>query len=331
MRKNLLPNNGLPMFAHPETDLFAHENPMMDSWYVNAGLEIDGEILGIQWHQQSQQTPMGEFCMAEFAISNGKTHEYFPYGSMVPVSEVAGADKDKLNVFSPLGVLSGDSNEMELHIASEDVKLDITLKNNGQILYNGTMGMIMFLGTDSYQFSYPNLDMNGTLVIGDKEYKIENQKAWFDRQWSFTPIPGESVIPIPGNKVLSWMWIGMNLTEDGTESVSLWDAYGKNGKNAFATICYEDGKNVNYLMDVEYDDIWKSEKSGKYYPRTLRVNIPEAELSFTTESLIEDPESVHEMISGCQDLVRIRGTYRRKQIERVIGLEIVGDLCGEDE
>lgn len=329
MKKNLLPNNGVPMFAFPAQDLPGKGVIMMDSFYFNATFKAAGKQMGVQWHQQTNVTPMGPCVMAEFAISDATEHTYSPHAVVVPYGEAAGAAEDKFYVFSPLGVVEGDETQMTAKLSEGDCAMDLTFKINPQVIYNGSMGMIRFLGTDSYEFGYPNMDINGVVTYKGKEYKIENEKAWFDRQWSFEPNGIESIVPMPGMALLSWMWIGMNLTEDGSESVSLWDAYGAKGKNCFATIVTADGTNRNYLMDVEYDNLWVSEKTGNTYPKTTKISIPDADLFFTCTSLIDDPESASDFVSGCQDVVKVIGTYKGQPIERIVGQEIVSNLCGE--
>lgn len=331
MRKNFLPNNGLPLFVDIENDLTAKEETLFDSWYVNSAIQCDGECFGIQWHHQSQQCgPAGTMVMAEFAIMNGTTHEYIPNAVTLPISENNGADRDKLNVYSPLGTLTGDRNKMYLKLNADNCALDVELVVNPEILINGTTGLLHFIGSDSYEFSYPNMDMNGTLTINGKTYEIKNQKAWFDRQWAFNSIDTESVLPIPGRKQLSWFWLGLNLNSEGTESISLWDAYGAKGRNAFATISTKDGRQKNVLADITYDDIWQSKTSGRHYPKKIFISIPEEDIKLELQSIIDNPESASDEISGCQDLCEVSGSYKGKDIKKLTVLEIVGDLCGED-
>ena len=331
MRKDLMPNNGVPMFVDPAVDLYGKGAIMMDSFYFNAGFVIDGKPMGLQWHHQTNATPMGPVIMSEFAISDGEERAYSAHGDVVPMGPEAGAAEDRFYVYSKFGVVEGDSKQFTAKLQDGDCGMNLTFTVGPQTLYNGTMGMIRFIGTDSYEFGYPNMDMNGTLTFKGKEYKIENQKAWFDRQWSFEPNGIEAVIPIPGQTLLSWMWMGMILSDDGSESISLWDANGAKGKNRFATIVYPDGTNRNYLMDIEYSDLWVSEKTGNTYPRTTKISVPDADLSFTCTSLIDDPESASAMVSGCQDLVKAVGTYKGQAFERIVGMEIVSDICGDSE
>lgn len=331
MRKNLLPNNGVPLFIDDAEDLTAKKDVLFDSWYVKAEVETDGGHIGIQWHHQTQNVAPGQdIVVAEFAIMNGTTHEYLPFGAGGPVSEENGASAEELKVVSSLGIFTGNKNKMELHLASDTASLDVEMVSCGELLTNGTTGLLHFIGSDSYEYSYPNMDMNGTLKIREKTYEIKNAKAWFDRQWATMRIDTESILEIPGKKHLSWLWLGMPLTEDGSENISLWDAYGAKGRNAFATIQWKDGTQDNVLCDIAYDGIWKSEKSGSHYPKTVSISIPKAKINLKLESVIDNPESASDLTSGCQDLCHVTGNYGSQKIDRYNVLEIVGDLCGED-
>ena len=333
MKRTDMPNAGLPMFVFPEKDLNAKPGNFLDSWYVNAAVQLEDRVVGIQYHQQNQTTPFGELCNSEFALMDGSDRSYHPYAVMVPVDEANGASADELNVYSSWGALTGDKNVMTLKLASDECKLDVTLENKGDLLINGTMGMLRFIGCDSYQFAYPNLVMNGTLTIGDKEYKLVNEHAWFDRQWGIpgTEIPGESVLRLPDMLQVSWVWFGLPLTADKTEFMSFWDAVDGRGRHTFATILTKEGKQVNVLCDTTYSNLWTGSlcEPGNSYPRTTHVVVKEMDLDITLESGIDNPESGNPMICGCQDLVHVTGSYKGQAIDTYTILEIVNNVCGD--
>lgn len=329
MRKNLLPNNGVPLFIDPEKDLIAKTvttGGLFDSWYMNACVVLDGKPIGLQWHHQVQEAPQGIVTLSEFAVSDGELHKYFPHGLAAPFSETCGAAGDRMAVYSPLCSLSGDRNKMHLTITAEDCSMDVTLEG-GDLLCNGTMGLVRFIGADSYQYSFPNMKMNGTLTLNGKEYQLTDQTAWFDRQWSIVSLPGEHIMDIPGCVRLSWLWFGLGLPTG--EYISLWDAYGCKGKNAFATILRKDGTNENVLVDVIYENIWTSKHTGCHYPREVIVKVPTEDLELKLVSLIDNPEADTVVVNSCQDLCKVTGTCKGQPINDLVVLEIVGDICGE--
>lgn len=333
MRRDQMPNAGLPMFVFPEKDLVGFDRPdvLVDSWYVNAVVMLDGRPVGIQYHQQNQGTPFGMMCNSEFAIMDGGDHSYNPYAIMCPVDEQNGASFDKLNVYSSWGALTGDDKVMYLKLKSDECALDVTLENKGELLVNGTMGLLHFIGTDSYEYGYPNLIMNGTLTIRGKEHKLVNEHAWFDRQWGFQSIPGEMVLRLPDVLQVSWVWFGLPLTPGYDEFISFWDAVDARGRHNFATILTKNGKQVNVLCETEYPETWTGTfcEPGNTYPKKAHVACKEIDLDITLDSMIDNPESGNEMICGCQDLVHVTGTYKGNAVDTYTILEIVNNVCGE--
>ncbi|MDS0526695.1 carotenoid 1,2-hydratase [Clostridium sp. SHJSY1] len=334
MRKNLLPNQGVPLSVDYKKDLPGKLGACFDSWYVICDFEYEGEKLGFEWHHQTINLgEMGVVNTAEFLLMNGTKNICFHNALTEPVSKKNGVDVEKMCVYSSWGEFSGNHNKMKLKLEVEDAQLDVVLTPKKEVLYNGTTGLLHFIGADSHQFSFPNMDIEGTLVTRGKEYKIKNTTAWFDRQWGYTSSDKESVVPMKSGVVqLAWLWLGMTLNEDNSEAISLWDAYGVNGKNAFATILKKDGTQRNVLVDITYDEIWTSKKSGRNYPRIVNVSIPSEELNLKLESMIDDSEFVRNGVElyGCQTLCNVTGSYKGKPIERNVVLEMIGDICGEE-
>lgn len=331
MRKNLVPNQGVPLYVNSEKDLPAQKGAGIDSWYVISNFECDGEQLGFMWHQQMIDAgPAGQFLTAEFLLMDGNQNIWSNNSIAVPVSAQAGADQDKLNVYSPLGTLTGNRERMELKLHVDEGSLDAVLLPRKATLYNGTTGLLKFMGgINSYQFSFPNMDITGTFTLRGKTYSIEKTTAWFDRQWGFNGNP--NTVGGTGMNKPAWLWLGMSLNEDDSGAISLWDCYGKDGRFAFATILNPNGTQVNAPAEVSYDRIWVSDKSGNSYPYVTHISIPTQDLDMTLTAVIEKPEFSREGndIAGCQSFCKVTGTYQGRPMDRYAILEMVGDLCGE--
>lgn len=333
MRKNLKLNKGIPLSVNYITDLPAIKNTFFDSWYVICNFECEGEKLGFEWHHQTQNLgEIGQIVTAEFLLLNADKNICIHNTLTEPVSENNGSDTGNLNVFSNWGKLEGNHNEMRLTLDVDDSKLNVILKPQKEVLYNGTTGLLHFIASDSHQFSFPNMQINGSLVIKGKEYKITNTTAWFDRQWGFQQSNKEGVIKYkPDMYQLSWLWLGMTLNDE-TEAISLWDAYQADGRHAFATFLKKDGTQINTLVDITYDGIWISKKTENSYPKIINISIPSEEFEIKIISLIEDPEFVRENVNifGCQTLCSVTGTYQGKSINRNVIVEMLGDICGDE-
>lgn len=330
MRRNSMPNKGVPLSVDYQKDLPARPGSSFDSWYVICNFECDGNKLAFEWHHQTVTiTSEMKMVTAEFLLMNASENLSIHNALTEPGSETSRADEEKLCVLSSWGEFSGDNSKMTLKLDVAEGKVDVVLKPKKEVLYNGTTGLLYLAGTDSHQFSFPNMDIEGTLTIKGKEYTIKNTTAWFDRQWGFGFSQTEGFGP--GMFQVSWLWLGMTLNDDKSEAISLWDAYTADGKHAFATFLKKDGSQVNALADIKYDEVWTSKKSGKNYPRIVSISIPSEDFNVKLVSMIDDPEFVREgvNISGCQTLCNVTGTYKGKPIARDVVLEMLGDVCGE--
>lgn len=264
---------------------------------------------------------------AEFLITDG-THDICKHNAItVPESPKAGASRDKLHVWTEWGGMDGDEERMTLKLKSGDEGVDVILIPTGQTLYNGTTGLLHFGSNDSYQFSFPNMAIDGTFTFEGKEYPISNATAWFDRQWGYELSKAESVSRQNGMFQQSWLWLGMTLNAENTEAISLWDAYLKDGRHSFATFIHADGSQNNAVAEVTYESIYASKASGNSYPRIVNVKVPQEDLDIRLESMITDPEFYREKmgLSGCQALCHYKGA----KIEKDNVLEMINDVCGE--
>jgi len=325
MKKFELKNNGIPMFIDDAADLPAKKDTGFDSWYVISSFTFEGKQYGFEWHQQSIS---GQYITAEFLLMDGDRNIYSNNAYDGPIAENAGASEDLLDVYCPLGRLSGNREEMKLSLKTDDGSVDVVLKPRKAILCNGTTGLLQFLNGDSYEYAYPNMDIEGSMTLKGRTIPIQNTTAWFDRQWGFQK--SNAISEGTGLNKMAWLWLGLPL-KDGKESLSLWDSYCASGRNNFATILREDGVQYNVPATVTYENIWTSEKSGNSYPRTVTVSIPEAELSLKLSFISENPEFYREgiAINGCQSLCKVTGSYQGESIDCCNILELIGDVCGE--
>lgn len=337
VNKNNMVNKGFPKSVDIINDLKAVENVHTDSWYIKSEFECNGKKLGFTWHQGVSTTSLdGKKAMTlECLFMNVTDDTWINKNRLYSISDTANIDYDKMHVYSPGVDFSGDHHQMDLKVLIDDILLDMHFTTNGEVLYNGVTGLIEFGCSNSYQFSFPNMKMEGTLTIAGEEYKVTNATAWFDRQYGTMNNKKVPATLLPG--VTDWLWIGFSSLKDGKGAISLWDVYNPGSRNAFATILREDGTEANVLINIRYDDIWTSAKSGYKYPKTIHVDIPDEEFKLTLRCLadLKYVEFVHEgelkKLSGCQCLFDAQGTYKDTTINRICDVEIIGNLCGEDQ
>ena len=323
-RKNTLPNSGIPLFVDHKRDLLAKPGYTGDSWYVKCSFEDQGKMVGFIWHQMLVQAgPQGKVSNAELLLMESTEQVVVEQTLTVPLSERSGASEKECNVYSPLGRLREDNQRFILQLAIEDGAVDVVLKPRKEVLYNGALGLLKFgLFDQSYEYAYPNMEIEGTVTIKGKEYHIHNTTAWLDRQWVDRSVKAEDE---------AWLWLGMTLNAYGSESISLWDNYGPGKHNAFTTLLTEDGMQLNAVANITYDKIWTSSHTGNHYPGQVHIAVPAVDLDFTMTVLLDKPEFVREHgASGCESLYAVQGSYKGTALNFFTILEMVGDLCGEE-
>lgn len=332
MRKNLLKNDGFPYSVDVEKDLTPmQEANTGDSWYIKAEFEAAGTQYGFTWHEGLLSANGTTLVSAEALFMSVKDDLYLNYDMTRPFAGKNGVDYETLHVYSEWGALRGDSREMALDLCVEDNEMHVTLTYNDEVLMNGVTGLIEAGNTSSYQYAFPNMKMNGYMVLRGQRIEIRNQYAWFDRQYGL--INGKKGAPLFLVGKSSWLWIGISRLSGEKGAISLWDVYNPGHRNAYATVVRPDGSHANLPIDVTYDDVWISEISGFSYPRKIHVSIPAEQ--FTADfTCCTNGKSYHFLrqpkeLSGCQCLYYMEGSYKGQPFARVNDVEMIGDLCGE--
>lgn len=339
MSKITMANSGTPLFVNPEMDLLAKPGAVLDSWYVNCNFDCEGKQVGFVWHQMTNTAPLhNKTVNVEFLLMEVTEKIWVDHAVTLRVSKETGASDKELYVHSPFGYLSGDRRTFMLQLAAEDNKIDVVLRPKEQVLYNGTVGLLGLGPLNSYQFAFPNMDIEGAVTIKGRQYPVNNTTAWFDRQWGSlgkdVMVKWVKKILLEGRKSLesevAWLWLGMTLGKDASEAISLWDFYYPGKRHGFATILMKDGNQMNVIADVSYDKIWTSNRSGYQYPRQVHITIPKIDLDITLTALLDEPEFVRGKgeATGCQSLSLVRGSYKGAPIHRQVVLEMIGNLCG---
>ncbi|MCD8368198.1 MAG: carotenoid 1,2-hydratase [Clostridiales bacterium] len=141
----------------------------------------DGKHIGFEWHQSINHGVKSNVQVEFLLMEDGQ----FTDRSVVEkVSKTSYASKETCRVCSSVGTFQGDSTGFTLKLQSETEAVDVTLTPRpGHVLYNGANGLIPFGVGLSYQYSFPNMEIAGTVTIGGRIYEIKDTIAWFDRQW----------------------------------------------------------------------------------------------------------------------------------------------------
>ncbi len=330
INNNLIKKCKAPVFMDCKNDLAARPNGNvdMDSWYVKFDFQCEDKHVGFAWHQAIISAGEGKLCQSEILVMESTEKVWIDKAMFEPISENSFASGKELNLRSALGSLIGNHEKMVLKLELENAKIDVVLTVK-DVLYNGGTGLFPLYGVvDSYEFAFPNMNVNGIIVIEGKEYHIQNSIGWFDRQWG-NNFKMES-LDAESNQTAKWMWIGLGLNDYDSEALSLWDAYIGDSRNTFVTILKENGSHVYAGANVTYDNIWTSKRSGNKYPAKIVISVPTIDLDLTLTAIFDNPEFTHTIKNaGSESFFAVEGLYQGKSINKYVIVEIVGNLCGD--
>ncbi len=325
MTKNTRLNEGLPIFVDHKTDVGPISKAPSDSWYVNCAFEADGKQLGFMWHQQTMKMGPISVNFAELLLLNATdNYSLSELAKPKPIS-IKKSSENEVEVVSSIGSFSGSYRDgFDLQLQIQDGGVHVHLKPD-TTLYNGTTGLLPLVGSDSHEFAYPNMSVTGAVTMNNETYELSDVTAWFDKQW-VTKAPNRGEM-----NNAAWLWLGLPLNTEGTCSISLWDYYTSEHRNAFATVVEENGMQETMPIYVTYNDIWRSQKTGNSYPKTIDIRIDEIDLNLSLRTLIDDTEFYQERakLGGCQNLCEVTGTFRQHKISKYCVVEMINDICGD--
>lgn len=327
MKRNKLVNLGFPLFIDAEKDMHTKPKSTTDSWYIRFNFEHEGRQIGMEWHQMIiRAIPVMKLSFADFLVMDATNDIYHSHTACGMVSKDANATPGKCQCISKMGVFEGDATKMTLKLLADEDACNLTFRPTGDVHANGGTGLLPILGAMSYQYSFPNAVVSGTLTLGGETIQVHDAIAWFDRQ--YTNATGKNINP-------NWLWLGCCLDPDNKISISLWDGvnFAEGTTTGMATIRDENGVHSEHVVDFAYHESWESSKTGNCYPRDFTVSIPTADFAVEMHTIQSEPEfqkaygPIH--MNGCQALCTMKGHYKDIQIDRVEIVEMLGDLCGE--
>jgi|SRR5579871_3643880 len=315
---------GVPLFVDAATDLVAKPGRTPGSWYVNCAFVSRGKTLGFLWHQGIT----GQGSETRFLLMNCSDGKWVPHVLAEPLGANVGASSSKCEVSSSCGTLSGDRSCLVLKVRAGSDALDVVLTPGPEVLYNGTLGTLPLFGMQSFEYGFPNVAANGTMMIDGEEFPVDSGAAWFDRQWGSLADPAQPAAPIDLD-ALAWTWLGMTLDPAGHQAISFWDVREPSDKRAtFLTFLREDGVQMNVDATVAYDRIWTSPDTGHRYPGSARITAPKIGLDIQLRALLDRPEFVGKGQSGCQSPCRATGRFGSVRIGKPVIFEMIGNVGG---
>jgi predicted secreted hydrolase len=319
--------SAVPLFVDPVKDLASHTGSVLESWYVNAAFKSRGKVLGFEWHQGISP----QASTTEFLVVNGTDRVWRPHVVAEPASDKVGASTTQCRVSSSLGSFSGDRSQFKLQLRSGRNALDVVLTPQREELYNGTTGLLSLMGSNSYEYAFPNMRAAGTVTIDAEVFPVDANSVWFDRQWGQTDgaSPDELARRAQLISQAHWNWLGLTFGAGDKAAISFWDIMEPDVRWNFLTYLREDGVQMNVGAKVDYDRIWVSKDTGQRYPGVAHIVAPAIDLDIVLTAMLERPEFVYppgQGHSGCQSLCRVSGRVGRTRIDKHAFFEMIGGI-----
>ena len=178
--------------------------------------------------------------------------------------------------------MSGSDGRFELVGSVDEYSLDLTLSaTKPPVLHDGD-GVVEFpLAGDSFYYTYPRLEVRGTLEDHGFEKPVTGS-GWMDHQWGdFEPV------------AIGWDWYSLQL-EDNTE-VMFFMVREHGGPTLYSLGTYVDDAGLPHPLasedvDIQSLDTWTSPDTDAQYPSGWRFEVGSLGLSLTLTPLVRESE-----------------------------------------
>jgi predicted secreted hydrolase len=192
-----------------------HAEQGLEWWYLTANLQSDtGESFGVQWTLFRTLMPSNiaskwwdnNLYFAHFAMQHKQAHVAFERFSRAGQAKVTSSPFAAAIDNWQLSSINEDFLPLKLTAKHENYQIALTLSDSPMTLH-GDKGYSQKTqsGHASYYFSYPFLQVNGSLTFDGKIYKVSGN-AWYDREWSASLLDKSQ---------LGWDWFSLVDSQSG--------------------------------------------------------------------------------------------------------------------
>lgn len=172
----------------------AHPEQSIEWWYLTANLISDqGKTFGLQWtlfrtlaKDSGLQSAWWDnnIWFSHFALQDDHQHQAFERFAR---AGQAGVSVTPFSAWLDHWSLSSTSESflpLQLNAQEQGYQVNLTLDQSPLVLH-GEQGYSQktFEGHASYYYSYPLLQVTGSVVFDGQQYPVTGQ-AWYDREWS---------------------------------------------------------------------------------------------------------------------------------------------------
>jgi predicted secreted hydrolase len=230
----------------------------------------------------TRQVWMAHVALSDIADGRHHARERFVRDAL----GLAGARLDPLRVWIEDWWLARKINgeKWQLHVATDAFSLDLALDALRPPVLQGNQGLSQKSaepGNASYYYSIPRLASQGTVKLGDREFKVDGL-SWLDREWSTSAL---------GPEQEGWDWFSLQL-DDGTD-IMYYQLRHKDGRpdpHSRGSALLADGTRVDLSpknIELRPLDWWTSD-DGRRYPVAWAFHGPPFSRPVEVRALIPD-------------------------------------------
>lgn len=193
-------------------------------------------------------------------------------------------------------------------------------------------------GEDMFYYFVPRCKMEGTLTIGGTPIEVESGSCWYDHEFGRPPLEEQANDALTASSSngqsgkehsdVSWNWTAIQF-EDGHEMTvyCLFDADSDENLGQYAIAIDQEGHSSRHQsLSFEGESSWRSIRTFRSYPKSWRLEVPEAGYDLRLECEYPDQEFITVISHPAfwEGKIRVRGTRFGKPVQGVGYIERSG-------
>lgn len=321
-------------YAHPEYDI--------EWWYLTANLQDEsGDNYAVQFTlfrfrsgQPQNSWDDGQAYMAHASIHTDEKHwftEKFAKGGVGNVGVSAQPftvfiddwkwQAEKLDIddmfpsvlsfYADYTGESSPSSKSNTQVTKDIAKAKLQLQNKHNYVLHGEQGYSIKSGNAqhaSYYYSQPFIDVDGTLTLEGKEFKVKGN-AWFDHEWTSQLIDQQTV---------GWDWFSIHLDNGDKLMAFVMRLVGQEDYVTGTYINSDGSQRVLLPQQITLTPLLIKEVAGKDVPLRWSIDIPSENLSVSTQTT-KDEQFNPARFSYYEGSIEVSGTHTGKGFMELTG------------
>ncbi|GAB2785321.1 hypothetical protein GCM10027091_18000 [Streptomyces daliensis] len=225
-----------PTLVSAVDQLPADPSRVMDSWWFTARLQAGDSVF---WAKIHAMTVQGTVHSTVALMQDTGGHSSHKQSSDSP--DTVTLASERLDIRTPILHIQGELTGMVIAGATDTGSLQLALRRDEPVLYNGGSGLFPFFGGTTGQYSLPGLTTSGTVTVDGITYEVSG-RTWFDRQWG-----------TPGTELPRFTWLGLDLGHG--RYLSVWDTTG-DGTSWLTELAADGTHTITGARRTEHDKGW---------------------------------------------------------------------------